>query len=314
MRPEEVTALVRARPWADRPWARELVATFPERLRAVLSRWELTVIRAFTEGAELPVLEVRGRDIGPAVLKLGGHGTNLAQQVRVLRAADGRGYVRVLDDAEDLDAVLLERLGATLWTTSPDPLAQMDELSQLLPRTWELPARVAEPTGPKDKAGSLLAMVEGELQGDGAAGGSDRSHRPVLERARGLAAALLADPSPRQVVLHGDPHPGNALRRDGEHVLIDPDGFLGEPEYDVGVTLRDHQQVIDELDRREGSGAGRAWHAALITRTAQRLDLDAERITAWAHLERVTTGIHLHHLGWSDEGESWLRTAGRLLR
>ena len=30
MRPEEVHALVLARPWAGRPWARELVEAFPE--------------------------------------------------------------------------------------------------------------------------------------------------------------------------------------------------------------------------------------------------------------------------------------------
>ena len=308
MHPDEVTALVRARPWADRPWARELVETFPERLRELLARWELTVVRAFTEGAELPVLEVRGRAVGPAVLKLGGHGTDHAQQVRILRAADGRGYVRVLAHAEDLDAVLLERLGPTLWTTVPDPVAQTEELAALLPRTWELPTAVGEPTGPTDKARSLLSLVEGVLVSS-----ADR-HRPVLENARRLALALIADPSSRQVVLHGDPHPGNALRRGGEHALIDPDGFLGEPEYDAGVALRDHQRVIDELDRHEGNGAGRRWHAALSARIAQRLDLDAERIAAWAHLERVTTGIYLHHLGWTKEGESWLSTASRMLR
>lgn len=36
MRPEEVRALVLARPWAGRPWARELVEAFPERLDAAL--------------------------------------------------------------------------------------------------------------------------------------------------------------------------------------------------------------------------------------------------------------------------------------
>ena len=103
MHPEEVIALVRERPCAGEPWARELVETFPDRLDAVLARWDLTVVRAFTEGAELPVLEVRGRSSGAAVLKLGGHGSDHAQQVRVLRAADGRGYVRVLDHSEEQD-------------------------------------------------------------------------------------------------------------------------------------------------------------------------------------------------------------------
>ncbi|MGP9538724.1 aminoglycoside phosphotransferase family protein [Brachybacterium sp. AOP43-C2-M15] len=306
MHPDEVVALVRARPWAGRPWACDLVESFPARLRAALGRWELTVVRAFTEGAELPVLEVHGPDAGPAVLKLGGHGSDHSQQVRLLRAADGRGYVRVLDHAEDLEATLLERLGAPLHATVPDPEAEADALADLLPATWDLPTSVGLPLDPAQKATSLLTLIDGVLEG------TEDGHRPVLDRARGLALALIEDPSPRQVVLHGDPHAGNALRRGPEHVLIDPDGFLGEPEYDAGVALRDHQQLIVELERQE-PGAGRRRHAGLVTRTAQRLALDPDRITAWAHLERVTTGIHLRGLGWTQEGESWLRTAQRLL-
>lgn len=322
MHPDEVTALVRARSWADRPWARDLVDAFPDRLRDVLARWELTVVRAFTEGAELPVLEVHGRTVGPAVLKFGGYGSDHDQQVRILRAADGTGYVRVRAQAEDLDAVLLERLGPTLWTTVSDPVEQTLVLVDLLPVTWALPRSVGAPTTPSQKARSLLALVDDAIAGsadDGGEAGSAarapaRHHLPALRKARSLALALSEAPSTRQVVLHGDPHPGNVLRRGAEHVFIDPDGFLGEPEYDAGVVLRDHGPVIDELDRREGAGAGRRWLAALIERTAHRLDLDGERIAAWAHLERVTTGIHLGLLGADEESEAWLRTAARVLR
>ncbi|GAA4530040.1 hypothetical protein GCM10023160_30260 [Brachybacterium paraconglomeratum] len=323
----EVLDEARARPWAVQPWARDLLDALPDRLGAVLSRWELTVVRTFADGAELPVLEVHGRTTGPAVLKLGGHGSDHAQQVRILRAADGNGYVRVLEQADDLGAVLLERLGPSLWASVPDPVAQSLTLADLLPTTWELPVAVGTPFTPTQKATSLLALVDGALESllangvlEGASGGvlegagGGQGEREVLERARALALELIAAPSPRQVVLHGDPHPGNVLRRGPEHVFIDPDGFLGEPEYDVGVALRDHQQVIDDLDQREGVGAGRRWHAALVVQLAERLELDAERIAAWAALERVTTGIHLGNLGWTEESAAWLRTAQRMLR
>ena len=135
----------------------------------------------------------------------------------------------------------------------------------------------------------------------------------LVEAVQDLALELARFPPSRQVVLHGDPHTGNALRRGEEHVLIDPDGIVGEPEYDAGVMLRDHQQVIEERERREHGAGGRRL-AELTSRTARRLELDADRIGAWALLERVTTGIHLHALGWRREGEAWLRTAGLLLR
>jgi streptomycin 6-kinase len=283
----------------------------------VLDRWDLTVLGAFDEGAELPVLAVHRDGAGPAVLKLGGAGSDHAQQVRLLKAADGRGYVRVLAHDAELDAALLERLGAPLHAGVTDPVAQTEALAELLPATWELPSAVGAPFAPAEKARGLLALVDGTLadgyHADGAIAAPEDAHRPVLERARALALELIAAPSSRQVVLHGDPHPGNALRRADRYVLIDPDGFLGEPEYDAGVALRDHQQVIDALEDRE-PGAGRRWHAGLVGRTARRLELDPDRITAWAHLERVTTGIHLRNLGWTREGESWLVTASRLLR
>ncbi|MGO1225469.1 aminoglycoside phosphotransferase family protein [Brachybacterium sp. AOP42-C2-15] len=339
----EVLDDARARPWAAQPWARDLLDALPDRLRAVLSRWELTVVRTFADGAELPVLEVHGRTTGPAVLKLSGHGSDHAQQVRILQAADGRGYVRVLEQADDLRAVLLERLGPSLWASVPDPVAQSLALADLLPTTWELPVAVGAPFTPAQKATSLLALVDGALESglandvlEGASGGAlerasggvlegagggvlggvgiEPGEREVLERARALALELIADPSPRQVVLHGDPHPGNVLRRGPEHVFIDPDGFLGEPEYDLGVALRDHQRVIDDLDHREGVGAGRRWHARLVAQLAERLELDAERTAAWAGLERVTTAIHLAKLGWAEESRAWLRTAQRMLR
>ena len=320
MRPEEVEALVRARPWADHSGARELVRAFPDRLRTVLERWDLTVVRAFAEGAGLPVLEVVGRASGPAVLKLGGHGADLSQQVRVLQAADGRGFVRVLEHDEEQDAVLLEKLGPTLFRTVPDPVEQAAHLAALLPAAWALPTECAEILEPGAKARGLLVLVDGALavESEPAESGGERPglgtrHRDVLERARELALALIEEPAAELVLVHGDPHAGNALRRGEEHVLIDPDGFLGEREYDAGVALRDHQQMIDVLERSDGPGAGRRRHAQLVASTAAQLGLEEERVAAWAHLERVTTGIYLHRLGWRDEGEAWLRTARAVL-
>jgi streptomycin 6-kinase len=312
---DEVVALVRTRPWADEPWARDLVDGFPLRLREVLTSWRLDIVRAHLQGAGLPVLEVVRRpgtadgSPRPAVLKFGDTGSDIVQQARILAAAAGVGYVRLLDQDVARGAVLLERLGPMLWQTTPDPAAQTDVLGDLLLQAWELPLQVGEPFAPDQKARSLLALVDGGLADDALT-----VHRPVLERARTLARELISSPSARQVVVHGDPHASNALQRgEEEHVLIDPDGFLCEPEYDAGVALRDHQQIIDDLDRTEGDGAGRRWHAGLIDRSARRLELDPGRIAAWAHLERVTTGIYLGRLGYSAESGAWLRTAQRIL-
>ncbi|WP_193104881.1 aminoglycoside phosphotransferase family protein [Brachybacterium sp. FME24] len=344
MTPEQVVALLHARPWAAQPWAHDLVAAFPERLRGVLTHWGLELRQVHLAGAGLPVLEAERRP-GPAgpqdrpegrespegdaqagrgvVVKFGGGGADVAQQARILDAADGHGYVRLLAYDPRHDALLLERLGPILPQTVPDPVAQTDVLGDLLLKAWEVPLAVGIPFTPQHKARSLLAIIDSALAADGldsplqAHNPADicaDTHADVLARARTLALDLIESPSPHQVVVHGDPHPANVLQRGDSHVLIDPDGFLCEPEYDLGVALRDHQQVIEALDRTDGPGSGRRWHAALAERLAGRVGLDAERTLAWAHLERVTSGVYLSRLGYTEEGEAWLRTARRVLR
>lgn len=327
--PQQVVALLRSRPWASQEWARDLVSEFPDRLHGVLAHWGLEVRHVHLAGAGLPVLEVERRSgpVGPRgpsdaptgcglqatgsfVVKFGGGGADVAQQARILAAADGHGYVRLVAHDEERDAMLLEKLGPMLPQTVPDPLAQTDVLGGLLLQAWEVPLDVGRPFAPSQKARSLLAILDGAL-----AAGAPGSvlHAEVLGRARMLALDLIESPSQHQVVVHGDPHPANVLQRGDTHVLIDPDGFLCEPEYDLGAALRDHRHNIDDLDRTDGPGAGRRWHAELAERLARRVGLDPERALAWAHLERATTGVHLGRLGYLAEGEAWLRTARRVL-
>lgn len=326
----DVVRLAHSRPWASKPWSAELLEVFPDRLERAVDRWRLSIERAHLEGAGLPVLEVRAR-LGsaavPAVVKFDGAGSDLQQQLRVLLAADGTGYVRVLEHDAELGVVLLERLGPTLSRELRDPVSQGDVIAGLLEQAWQLPLQVGLPFAPGEKAVSLLAAIEEAPEapvnppGDGQPGGGASSRagaaepvrRRAVEHARDLARELAASPSSTQVVAHGDPHPCNVLRRGAKFTFIDPDGFRCEPEYDAAVALRDHQLVIDQLEQNQGAGAGRRWHRELVRRLALRLELDVDRVAAWAFVERVTTGLHLSALGYLDEGESWLATADTLV-
>ena len=202
-------------------------------------------------------------------------------------------------------------------------------IAELLEQAWQLPLEVGLPFAPDEKAMSLLAAIQqalaapeapvGPLGGD-PSGDDSRSRgrervfarRRTVEHARDLARDLAASSPVTQVVAHGDPHASNVLRRGERFVFIDPDGFRCEPAYDAGVALRDHQLIIDHLEQNHGAGAGRRWHHGLVRRLALRLDLDADRVGAWAFVERVTTGLHLSALGYIEEGDSWLATADTL--
>ena len=301
-------ALARARPWADQDWAAPILDSFPDVLARTVDRWDLAIERAHLDGVGLPVLEVR-RGGSPAAVKFDDAGTDLTQQVRVMTAADGRGYCRVLDHAEDIGSALLERLGPSLARTVPDGVAQVEVLVDLLEPAWELPLAVAQDEQLGEKASQLLAIVETEV----ADGGWVRAHTGAFAHAAALARELVAAPLTDRVVVHGDAHSLNVLQRPGSgYAFIDPDGFLCEREYDAGVALRDLMAELEVLARTEPPSAVRSWHRAQVGRVAARLGLDADRVEAWAFVERVCTGVWLHRLGFLEEGERWLRSAGLL--
>jgi streptomycin 6-kinase len=75
---------------------------------------------------------------------------------------------------------------------------------------------------------------------------------------------------------------GTPSRRttDGGFKLVDPDGLLAEPEYDLGIVMRE-----DPVQLLQGDPQDRArW---LATRTG----LDPIAIWEWGVVERVSTGL-----------------------
>ena len=54
----------------------------------------------------------------------------------------------------------------------------------------------------------------------------------------GAQRRVAAHDDERAVLVHGDVHQWNALRAGDGFELVDPDGLLAEPEYDLGVLMR----------------------------------------------------------------------------
>lgn len=91
--------------------------------------------------------------------------------------------------------------------------------------------------------------------------------------------------------MHGDPHPGNLLTvrepRPGAetgYVFVDPDGFVADRAYDLGVALRDWTSLLLGPDARR---VAEGYCAVLAARSG----VDAQRIWEWGFLERVSTGL-----------------------
>nr|WP_240895093.1 aminoglycoside phosphotransferase family protein [Kineococcus siccus] len=284
----------------------------PDVLAGLERAWAVTVTEALPGGTASFVARARTADGGHAVVKVAVPGTGFALQARTLTAAAGDGYVRLLAHAPEHDAALLEALGPSLPATDLPPGAQLGVLARCLRRAWRVPPHAGQQ--PTDKAAELAALV-GELW-----------HRlrppvprPVLEHALDCAAGRSAAFAPLVdagacVVVHGDAATANAARvlapRPGAVdgvVLLDPDGFLGDPAYDPGVALRDGCRALLAAADPVALLAGRC--RLLAAETA----LDPVAIWEWGFLERMSTGLHALALGADDDGAAHLRSARRLL-
>src|SRR5258708_38087451 len=88
------------------------LATLGDQISEIERRWELTVGAPFGKGSEAYVAEARLADGTPAALKIAIAGRDpTRQELRILEAAEGRGYARLLRADAQANVLLMERLG-----------------------------------------------------------------------------------------------------------------------------------------------------------------------------------------------------------
>jgi streptomycin 6-kinase len=83
--------------------------------------------------------------------------------------------------------------------------------------------------------------------------------------------------------------------------LVDPDGLFAEPEYDLGIIMREDPLELSEDDPHERA----RWLAA-------RTGLDAGSIWDWGVVERVSTGLLGTKVGLQPVGREMLAVADRV--
>jgi streptomycin 6-kinase len=296
--PETVRSTARAEGADD--W----LAGLPALVGRLERDWEITVGPAYEDATEAYVAAATLADGTPAVLKLlvrRGSGRHASEELTVLRLADGDGCVRLLRHDEDSGAMLLERLGPSMYRLGV-PIEQRHEiLCRVAMRLWRPAPDSGLRTG-AEKARSLIRYVEGAW---------DRLGRPcseaavdqALEHAQRRAAAHDDE---RAVLLHGDVHQWNTLLIEGgsgttDWKLVDPDGVLAEPEGDLGVLMRE-----DPLELIQGDPRDRArW-------LARRTGTDPVAIWEWGTIERMANGLYGLETGLEQHGRDSLAAADRV--
>jgi streptomycin 6-kinase len=308
--------------------ADDWLAGLPALVAELAGRWSLTLGRTFGDASEAFVAEVTRADGTPAVLKLmvprpppppprhrvgsnvpPGYDISRASspspvdharhEITVLRLADGAGCARLLDADEDLGAILIERLGPALVELNRPLPERLEILSDAARRMWRpIPAGLLPSA--VDKAHWLADFITtrwAEL-------GRPCAARTVDHALSAIRNRIDAYTPERAVLVHGDVHQWNALRAGDGFKLVDPDGLHAEPEYDLGVLMReDPVELMADDD---------PWDRA--RRLAARTGTDVTAIWEWGVAERVSTGLVLTGIGLEPVASQMLRAADELSR
>jgi streptomycin 6-kinase len=278
--------------------AREWLDDLPQLIASLEQEWGITVGDAYSDSTEAFVAAATCEDGTPAVLKLlvPRNGDAAANEITVLRLTDGEGCVRLLRDDAARGALLLERLGPSLHELALPIIRRHEILCSTAMRVWRPAPGCGLPTG-AEKGRWLADFITATWE--------ELDH-PCSERAvdHALACAdrrAAAHRDERAVLVHGDVHEWNALQAADGFKLVDPDGLLAEPEYDLGIIMRE-----DPLDLLDGDPHERA------RRLAARTGLDATAIWEWGVVERVSTGLLGTKVGLQPVGRQMLAVADRI--
>jgi streptomycin 6-kinase len=275
--------------------AEHWLADLPALVRHIEQQWDISVGRPLAGGTEAYVTEATTTEGLAVVLKLPLPRNREAagNEITALRVAGGQGCVTLLRDDPDLGALLLERLGLSLFELGM-PIGRRHEiLCDTAARVWRPAQDCGLPTG-AERARTLATFITETWEKVG---------RPCSEHAVAHAIACArrretAHDDERAVLVHGDVHQLNALQAGTEFKLVDPDGLLAEAEYDLGVMMRGDPVELLDGDPRERA----RWLAA-------RTGLDVTAIWEWGVIERLSSGLHCEEIGLQPLGRQTLSAA-----
>ncbi len=305
---------VRLRAEQSGPLTRQWLKDLPDLLAELEQAWEISIGQSLSGGSSAYVAPVKTVS-GNAVIKIDMPGpdrlSDFQQEIDTLLRADGHGYVRVFKCDYERRALLLEQLGPSMQESKVEAKQAIQLLCKTLQQAWLVSPGVNQTMNALEYKAQTLAQLIRELW--------DKLERPCSEKIVSQALEFAHrrldafDPQ-RCVVVHGDPHPANALlvrvpRTGAEsgYVFVDPDGFLCEPEYDLGVILRDWNEEL--LAATDPLALAQDYCQLL----AKESGLDAAAIWEWGFIERVSSGLYIWAYGSREHGQPFFKTAQCLL-
>ena len=289
---------------ANAAGATEWLDNVPTLVDELSIEWGFTVDHGFADGTEAFVAAVTMEDGSEAVLKLLIPRADAFEnhEITVLQLANGDGCAALLRADPERRALLLERLGPSVHDLGL-PLAQRHEI---------LCATALAFWRPAPDSGLRSGAVKGQWLIDSITALWVELGRPCSEAAIELAVEcahrrIAAHDDQRAVLVHGDVHEWNTLQAGDGFKLIDPDGLIAEPEYDLGIIMREDADVLLAAP----SVMDASWQRAQWL--ANRCSLDAVATWEWGVVERVSTGLLATSLELQPFGHDMLAVSDALV-
>ena len=256
---EPETPWLDAEPWGLAPW---LMARLEHTAREVAADWGLALGPRIAAGRYSFVAPA-----GDAILKVVPVEDDMvATQPEALRLWDGRGAVRLLRHDPLRRAMLLERARPGDDASTVDPAAALRAAISVGTRIWRGVTRGETFPWIGDRVPRWL---------------DDAGDHELVSRARERFRALA--PRDDDVLLHGDLHHHNIIRRGDQWVAIDPQPITGEREFDVPTLF--WNPIGSRMPTRESIETVIAAFAAA--------GLDPERMRAWGAIRGAFQGFPL---------------------
>ena len=272
----------------------------PDLMASLEAEWGFVTGAVYQGGTEALVAEATLHDGTATVVKLlvPRSFDAAAHEITVLQLADGDGCARLLRSDQARGALLLERLGPSLYDLAL-PIEQRHEiLCATAARLWRPVPDAELPTG-AEKGRWLVEEIErlwAELD-------QPCSEAVVADALACAQRRIDAHDDERAVLVHGDVHQWNALQSSDGFKLVDPDGLRAEAEYDMGIVMREDPVELMQGDPRDRSRL-----------LAARTGLDEVAIWEWGVVERVSTGLLCVRIDLQPVGAEMLAAAEYVAR
>ena len=270
----------------------------PDLVQEMATRWSLSIGSSYdTFGMNALVVEATTADGQAAVLKIAPptEAAKLANEATVLRLADGDGCALLLDADLDRRALLLERLGPSMYELGIPRRERHELLLEAVLRLW----RRVDPGVGLQRGSDYARSVIDRLPQVWEQSGRACSERVLADAIACAERRAAAHDDGRAVLCHGDLHELNALQaHDGTFKLVDPEGVVAEREYDLGVIMRNAPGDDDLHERAD-------WLAATT-------GCDRTAIWEWGTAERVLSGLWCRVVDHQPHGDKQLADAERL--